>query len=100
MWQVWAVSSDRMVVLGQGGEGRAVEMWDSQTLCGSLSVHQGRLEGQIAFVGPLDVWWRDFDLYQSESDSEALATLEATQGQILSQSPTDATSRGWHLYGI
>jgi len=26
-------------------------------------------------------------------------TLEATQGQILSQSPTDATSSRWHLYG-
>jgi len=27
------------------------------------------------------------------------ATLEATQGQILSQSPTDATSGRWHLNG-
>ena len=27
------------------------------------------------------------------------ATLEATQGQILSQSPTDATRFWWHLYG-
>jgi len=26
-------------------------------------------------------------------------TLEATQGQILSQSPTDATRFWWHLYG-
>ena len=26
-------------------------------------------------------------------------TLEVTQGQILSQSPTDATSSRWHLYG-
>ena len=26
-------------------------------------------------------------------------TMEATQGQILSQSPTDATSSRWHLYG-
>ena len=28
-----------------------------------------------------------------------VSTLEATQGQILSQSPTDATSGRWHLYG-
>ena len=28
------------------------------------------------------------------------ATLEATQGQILSQSPTDASRFWWHLYGI
>jgi len=28
-----------------------------------------------------------------------LTILEATQGQILSQSPTDATSSRWHLYG-
>jgi len=27
------------------------------------------------------------------------ATLEATQGQILSQSPTDATRFWWHMYG-
>jgi len=27
------------------------------------------------------------------------ATLEATQGQIVSQSPTDATRFWWHLYG-
>ena len=27
------------------------------------------------------------------------ATLEATHGQILSQSPTDATRFWWHLYG-
>jgi len=27
------------------------------------------------------------------------ATLEVTQGQILSQSPTDATRFWWHLYG-
>jgi len=27
------------------------------------------------------------------------ATLEATQGQILSQSHTDATRFWWHLYG-
>jgi len=27
------------------------------------------------------------------------ATLEATQGQILSQSPTDATRLWWHVYG-
>jgi len=26
-------------------------------------------------------------------------TLAATQGQILSQSPTDAISSRWHLYG-
>jgi len=26
-------------------------------------------------------------------------TLEVTQGQILSQSPTDATRFWWHLYG-
>jgi len=26
-------------------------------------------------------------------------TLEATQGQILNQSPTDATRFWWHLYG-
>jgi len=29
----------------------------------------------------------------------AQSTLEATQGQILSQSPTDAISKRWHLYG-
>jgi len=28
-----------------------------------------------------------------------LSTLEATQGQILSQSPTDASRFWWHLYG-
>jgi len=28
-----------------------------------------------------------------------VATLEVTQGQILSQSPTDATRFWWHLYG-
>ena len=30
---------------------------------------------------------------------DELATLEATQWQILSQSPTDATRFWWHLYG-
>ena len=28
-----------------------------------------------------------------------ISTLEATQGQILSQFPTDATQLWWHLYG-
>jgi len=31
--------------------------------------------------------------------SGQLTTLEATQGQISSQSPTDDTSSRWHLYG-
>ena len=34
------------------------------------------------------------------SSRSPLTTLEATQGQILSQSPTDATRFWWHLYGI
>ena len=29
----------------------------------------------------------------------AVASLEATHGQILSQYPTDATSSRWHLHG-
>jgi len=29
----------------------------------------------------------------------ATSTLDATQGQILSQSPTDASGFWWHLYG-
>ena len=29
----------------------------------------------------------------------SISTLEVTQGQILSQSPTDATRFWWHLYG-
>jgi len=31
--------------------------------------------------------------------SRVAPTLEVTQGQILSQSPTDATRFWWHLYG-
>ena len=31
--------------------------------------------------------------------AHTISTLEATQGQILSQSPTDATQFWWHLYG-
>ena len=34
-----------------------------------------------------------------ESQASHLSTLEATQGQILIQSPTDATRFWWHLYG-
>jgi len=36
----------------------------------------------------------------SRASLRTLSTLEATQGQILSQSPTDATRFWWHLYGI
>ena len=32
--------------------------------------------------------------------ASVLSTLEATQGQIVSQSGTDAISGGWHLNGI
>jgi len=32
-------------------------------------------------------------------ETRSTAALEATQGQILSQSPTDATRLWWHLYG-
>ena len=35
-------------------------------------------------------------LYRCEG---LVATLEVTQGQILSQSPTDVTRFWWHLYG-
>jgi len=38
-------------------------------------------------------------LSSSAASGELGATLEATQGQILSQSPTDATRFWWHLYG-
>ena len=31
--------------------------------------------------------------------AEPKSTLETTQGQILSQAPTDATRFWWHLYG-
>ena len=34
-----------------------------------------------------------------EGGREGGTTLQATQGQILSQSPTDATRFWWHLYG-
>jgi len=33
------------------------------------------------------------------STSHSISTLEVTQGQILSQSPTDATRFWWHMYG-
>ena len=36
---------------------------------------------------------------QKKTQIERYTTLEATQGQILSQSPTHATRFWWHLYG-
>ena len=35
----------------------------------------------------------------ADAPPELGAALEATQGKILSQSPTDATRFWWHLYG-
>jgi len=37
--------------------------------------------------------------YPTQHFQPRYATLEVTQGQILSQSPTDATRFWWHLYG-
>ena len=35
----------------------------------------------------------------SKGATGQVSTLEATQGKILSQSPTDATRFWWHLFG-
>ena len=42
---------------------------------------------------------RDATLREQLNVDEDNSTLEVTQGQILSQSPTYATQRWWHLYG-
>jgi len=44
----------------------------------------------LAAIGPL---------LPNQQHRQCVPTLEATQGQILSQSPTDATRFWWHLYG-
>ena len=40
-----------------------------------------------------------WELEERQGPKELCSTLELTQGQIVRQSPTDATSSRWHLYG-
>ena len=58
-----------------------------------------------SLVGETTPFWSNFGAEAAPSApgvaEEELATLEVTQGQgqIISQSPTDATRFRWHLYG-
>ena len=59
------------------------------------SRHRAILPGE----DPLAAQFRRLPCLPPLPHSDWRPTLEATQGQILSQSPTDATRFWWHLYG-
>ena len=72
---------------------------DASALMSSSSVNEDDSEVVQIIKELLDTRIRpSVQVRSATQDCRADATLEATQGQILGQSPTDATSSKWHLY--
>jgi len=107
-----AISPPRRQVALSGAQGARAALEN-----GFIKVHVGNgLRGQMlpaSMTEAISKWiWHDgrfcevkHDGVTEEDPGEGwvdpfrYSTLEATQGQILSQSPTDATSGRWHLNG-